>query len=194
MEIFFATSNPNKVREFQSILGEKWKVRSNLDFEHLKEVSEPFETLEENSMHKAKEFYSMTGIACVAEDTGLEVAFLSNAPGVRSARYAGEERSDEKNISLVLSQLDQAAPREARFRTVITYYDGEAVEQFEGIVEGRIGTQAVGTSGFGYDPIFIPHGYTQTFAQMDLKEKNAISHRAKAVAALMHFLNDKTME
>lgn len=191
MELFFATSNRNKVKEVEAILGHGWEVRCNLDFPELQEVEEPYDSLEENSLHKAKTFYTITGIPCIAEDTGLEVEALNGAPGVKSARYAGAERSDEKNIAKLLQELEGKDNRRARFRTVITYFGREEIKPFEGIVQGQIADKPSGNKGFGYDPIFIPEQETRTFAEMDLQQKSLMSHRGRAVAALIAFLKQK---
>ena len=192
MTLFIATSNANKIQEFKAILGNSWQIKSNLDFPLIDEVDEPYQTLEENAKHKAKSFYDATGLACIAEDTGLEILSLNGSPGVRSARFAGEERSSEKNMALVLEKLKDEKRREARFRTVISLYSNKEEVQFEGVINGIISHEPMGTKGFGYDPIFIPEGYSISFAQMESLLKNKISHRAMAMNELIQYLKKKT--
>lgn len=155
------------------------------------EIPETGTTLEENSKLKADHVTNHYGIACFADDTGLEVEALDGAPGVYSARYAGAERDNQANINLLLKNLASHTNKSARFRTVITLnLDGKS-HQFEGIVNGTIVSEMSGDGGFGYDPIFIPDGYDQTFSQMSADAKNAISHRGRAVAKLVEFLQEQ---
>lgn len=187
--LIIATANAHKQKEMQAILGEAWKIKTLKDFPELPEIEEPYLTLEENSQHKAKVLFEKTGLDCIAEDSGLEVDALSGAPGALSARYAGAQRSDADNICLVLEQMKGNANRSARFRTVITLYTRDEIKQFEGVVAGRLTEAPIGDGGFGYDPVFIPDGYTDTFAVLSPEIKNSISHRANALAKLVTYLN-----
>jgi XTP/dITP diphosphohydrolase len=192
MKICFATNNQNKLAEIQQILGKGFEILSLKDIGCHEELPETHETLEENSEEKAAHVYRQYKIPVFADDTGLEISALSGAPGVYSARYGGPERSADLNMEKVLRGLEGAADRSARFRTVITYIDTEGTYQFEGIVEGEIIEDRQGEGGFGYDPIFIPIGYDQTFGEMPAAEKNKISHRKRAVARLADFLKSRT--
>lgn len=185
--LYFATSNAGKLKEIREILKQGFVVRSLADLDPSIEIPETGKTLEENSALKARFVANHFGVAAFADDSGLEVYALDGAPGVYSARYAGPEHDSEKNMDLLLSNL-QSLPRSARFRTVITYINGPSEQQFEGIVEGDIAPHRMGHEGFGYDPIFIPEGYTQSFAQMTAEQKNAISHRGKAMEKFVRFL------
>lgn len=189
MKIFFGTNNANKLREIQQILGEKFEILSFKDVPYL-DVEETEPTLEGNAMLKAKAFFAHTQIPCFADDTGLEVNALNGAPGVISARYAGENCNPQDNMVLLLKNLEGNNERSAQFRTVIAYFDGEKMELFEGIVEGNILTFQRGEGGFGYDPVFVAEGYEQTFAELSSGEKNKISHRGLAVRAFADFLKN----
>lgn len=186
--IFFGTNNPHKLREIQEIIGSKYAVLSFKDIVDPIDVAETESTLEGNAALKAKAFYKHTGMACFADDTGLEVASLAGRPGVFSARYAGPDCSSDDNIDKMLGELKGITAREAQFRTVIAYYDGSEMRYFEGTAKGNILTARQGESGFGYDPIFQPEGFTTSFAEMSPGEKNAISHRGQAVRAFAKFL------
>lgn len=155
------------------------------------ELREDFETLEDNSLQKAQQIADKFGIDCFADDSGLEVPILGGAPGVHSAHYAGPKRDDSKNMDLLLSNLKDQSERRAQFRTVITFIQSGDLHFFQGTLSGSIATERMGTNGFGYDPIFIPEGYACTVAQLNLTEKNQISHRSKAVKQLVAFLNDR---
>src|SRR5690554_583296 len=188
MELIFATQNPNKVKEIQNQLTENIKVLSLSDLNYSEDLEETQNTLEGNAWQKADFIYEHFNRNCFADDTGLEVEALNNEPGVYSARYAGAEKSFEANMNKVLEKLKGKDNRNARFRTVIALIiDGEKYE-FEGICEGEIIENKRGEEGFGYDPIFQPKGYNKTFAEMDLSEKNKISHRGIAVKKLIDFL------
>ncbi len=189
-ELIFATGNKNKAIEIESALPQNFIVKTMQEGGIELDIPEPFETLEENSKHKAITIYQLTEKNCFAEDTGLEVESLNNEPGVRSARYAGETKSDQKNIEKLLLHLNGTENRTARFRTVMTLIVNGNVYQFEGICTGQIIHNPTGTKGFGYDPIFIPDGSTHTFAEMDLVEKNKFSHRKKALKKMLAFLNN----
>ncbi|WMN08073.1 non-canonical purine NTP diphosphatase [Marivirga arenosa] len=188
MKICFATNNANKIKEVAQMLGDNFELLSLKDIGCNEELSEDQSTLEGNAQQKASYVYNNYNTNCFADDTGLEVESLNNEPGVFSARYAGPQRSDEDNMALLLQRLEKSSDRKARFRTVICAFINDEKHFFEGIVEGKIASSHSGDKGFGYDPIFIPDGYDQTFAQMSLEEKNKISHRSKAVRKLVDFL------
>lgn len=186
--IVFATRNQNKVEEANLLLKGQFDIQSLNDIGCEEELPETSPTISGNALQKARYVYDNYDVDCFSEDTGLEVDVLGGEPGVYSARYAGPARDADANMSLVLSGMKGETERTARFITVIALIlDGEE-HLFEGIVEGSIGHQPKGNGGFGYDPIFIPEGYRRTFAQMTAEEKNAISHRGKAVAKLQAFL------
>lgn len=187
MEICFATHNENKLREINQMLSDYEVVGLTAIGCH-EEIPETGATLEENSKIKADFVAANYSIDCFADDTGLEVEALHGEPGVFSARYAGDDRDNQANIDLLLSNLDPHANKSARFRTIITLIFHGKTHQFEGIVNGKIIAELKGSEGFGYDPIFIPDGYEQTFAEMSAEAKNAISHRGRAVAKLVSFL------
>jgi XTP/dITP diphosphohydrolase len=188
MELVFATNNMHKLAELQAILGDKIKLLSLNDIGCDEDIPEDQETLEGNASQKAFYVYNKFGYNCFADDTGLEIDALNGEPGVYSARYAGDEKSSEANIAKVLAQLFKIKNRKARFRTVISLVIDGSEKQFEGVVEGEILTEKRGTSGFGYDPVFQPSGFVQTFAEMNLTDKNKISHRGRAVEKLIHYL------
>lgn len=189
MELIFATQNPNKVREVAKKLHSSIQIKSLLDLGYTKELNEDSDTLEGNALQKARAVYQLFGKNCFADDTGLEVNALENAPGVRSARYAGEAKSSEANMRKLLQELKSKTDRTARFKTVIALIMGGKEYLFEGIVEGEIIEEKRGEAGFGYDPVFRANAMDKTFAEMKLDEKSAISHRAKAVEKLVNFLN-----
>ena len=202
MKIVFATNNQHKLSEIRSILGDSIEVLSLKDIGCDVDIPETGKTLEENALQKAQYVYDHYHMDCFADDTGLEVDALDGAPGVYSARYAGEGHDSEANMSKLLKELGENNNRKARFRTVIALIQKKNVcpcgctsikniHQFEGIVEGEIIRERRGGEGFGYDPIFQPEGYNQTFAELGMDIKNHISHRARAVAKLCEFLNDK---
>ena len=184
-QLVFATANQHKLEEVQAMLLGNLLIRSLSDIGFTDEIPETEVTLQGNALLKARFIRDRYHIPCFADDTGLEVESLDGGPGVYSARYAGVEGSQEvrakANIAKLLDQLDGKTNRKARFRTVIAYIDANNEEHlFEGVANGSIIEEAAGCEGFGYDPIFIPEGYTVTFAQMPLNEKNQISHRARA--------------
>lgn len=187
-KLIFATSNAKKIQEVRGILGSSYEVLSlaNINFEG--EIPEPFDTIRENSIHKANFFFEKTNLPCIAEDSGLEVDALDGRPSAYSARYAGEERNDITNYKKVLSELGESENRKARFISIITYKNKEREDVFEGNMEGCIAMNPRGENGFGYDPIFIPDGYTKTNAELSPEEKNAISHRRKALDELVRYL------
>lgn len=188
MEILFASSNLNKVREISALLPKNVRILSLKDIELTQEIPETADTLEGNAQLKADFITSHFGLNCFADDTGLEIEALNGAPGVRSARYAGEERSDGANMERVLRELEGAATRSAQFRTVIALNLNGKRYLFEGSVKGAILHEKRGGHGFGYDPIFLPEGSDRSFAEMSLDEKNTFSHRARAFAKMIDFL------
>jgi XTP/dITP diphosphohydrolase len=190
MELVFATNNKHKLEEIQAILGNQFKILSLNDIGCDEDIPEEQETLEGNAGQKSFYVYNKYGYNCFADDTGLEINSLNGEPGVYSARYAGEEKSAEANMNKVLEKIAKIKNRDARFRTVISLVIEGHEELFEGIVEGEIITEKRGNSGFGYDPIFRPEGFNQTFAEMSLTAKNKISHRARAVEKLISYLKN----
>ncbi len=193
MQIVFATNNQHKLSEIRSILGEKFDILSLADIGCHDDIPETANTLEGNALQKAQYIVERYGISCFADDTGLEVDALDGAPGVFSARYAGGEGHDsEANMQKLLAELGENNNRKARFRTVIALLekDGEKITThlFEGIVNGQITREKHGHEGFGYDPVFQPDGYDDTFAQLGMDIKNQISHRARAVKKLAKYL------
>ena len=190
MKLIFATNNPNKVKEIRSLLADKgYEIISLKEAGIDIDIPEPYETLHENASAKSGTIYKMTGISCFSEDTGLEVTALNGEPGVKSARYAGENKSFEAYIDKLLLNLAGENDRSARFRTVISLIIDGKETLFEGICEGHIILERKGNGGFGYDPVFQPKGYSTTFAEMSLEEKAAISHRGRATVKLVTFLN-----
>ncbi|GAB7088971.1 non-canonical purine NTP diphosphatase [Marinifilum fragile] len=190
MKLVFATNNINKLKELQHLLGEKVELLSLNDISCNDEIPEDYETLEENATQKAEYIYKKYNVNCFADDTGLEVKSLNNEPGVYSARYAGEDKDAKANMKKVLAKLKGVEDRSARFRTVISLFLDNKEYQFEGIVDGNILESERGKDGFGYDPIFEPKGYEVSFAEMEMSEKNKISHRGLAVQKLVQFLLD----
>jgi XTP/dITP diphosphohydrolase len=189
MKLIFATNNQHKVEELRSLITREFHIitlkEAGIDID----IPEPYNTLEENAAGKARTIFELTGTNCFSEDTGLEVTSLHGEPGVKSARYAGENRSFDANIDKLLINLAGKPDRSARFRTVISLLIQGKETQFEGICEGQIINERKGTQGFGYDPVFIPTGSHKTFAEMSLAEKGKYSHRAKATEKLVAFLN-----
>jgi XTP/dITP diphosphohydrolase len=190
MQLVFATHNQNKVNEIRSLLPEKMELVSLNDIEFFETIEESADTLEGNSFLKANTVKLYTKKNCFADDTGLEVAHLNGAPGVRSARYSGENTNDAENVKKLLYEMRFATNRAAQFRTVITLLIDDDIHVFEGIVKGQIGRAPIGNNGFGYDPVFIPDGYSISFAELTLEEKNKISHRALAFGKMIAFLRE----
>lgn len=189
MKIVFASNNQHKVDEIRSALPEGFLIVSLAEAGIDIDIPEPHDTLQDNAAEKAKTIYQLLKTNCFSEDTGLEVYALNNEPGVLSARYAGEEKSFEKNIDKLLTKLENFGNRKARFRTVICLIlDGEQY-YFEGVCEGEITNERRGTKGFGYDSVFKPLDSDKTFAEMSIAEKNLFSHRKKAIDKLVAFLN-----
>ena len=188
MKLVFATNNRHKLEEIQHLLGSKIKLLSLNDIHCDEEIPEDYFTLEENASQKARYIFDKYKVNCFADDTGLEIDILNGKPGVLSARYAGENKDSQANIDKVLAELYGINNRKARFRTVISLIINGCETQFEGTVDGIILTERHGVSGFGYDPIFLPNGFTQSFAEMNLYDKNKISHRARAINKLVDFI------
>lgn len=191
MKICFATNNKKKIEEVKAALGPGFQLVSLQEIGCDEELPETGDTLDHNAFQKARYVKDHFGVDCFADDTGLEVEALEGAPGVYSGRFAGEPRSDERNIDLLLEKMEGKPNRKARFRTVIALILEGKEYQFEGIAEGEILKERVGEKGFGYDPVFQPEGFDKTFAELSLEEKNEISHRGKAVKALIEFLNQR---
>lgn len=190
MDLVFATNNQHKLKELQAILGDEFHLLSLNDIACDEEIPEEQETLEGNASQKSFFIYNKYGYNCFADDTGLEIEALNGEPGVYSARYAGEEKCAENNMEKVLSKMLKINNRKARFRTVISLILNGEERLFEGIVEGTILTKKRGDAGFGYDPVFQPDGFELSFAEMELSEKNKISHRGRAVQNLVAYLKE----
>lgn len=188
-KLVFATNNAHKLEEVSAMLGTSVSLMSLNDIGCHTDIPETGTTLEENALIKARYIHEHYGMDCFADDTGLEVEALDGAPGVYSARYAGEGHNSEENIRKLLHELEGKDNRKARFRTVFALIINGKEHLFEGIVKGEIIATKRGTSGFGYDPVFVPEGFTQTFAEMSDAQKNKISHRAIGVNKLCKFLN-----
>jgi len=188
-KIVFATNNRHKLEEIRSILSNSYQIVSLEEIGCFEDIPETADTLEGNALLKAQHVKTHYGYDCFADDTGLEVKALHNAPGVYSARYAGEAKDSKANMRKVLKEMESQSDRSAIFRTVIALILGEKEFLFDGAVKGKLIEKARGNAGFGYDPIFIPEGYAETFAEMKPEVKNTISHRAKAVEKLKAFLD-----
>ena len=189
--LIFATNNQNKVDEIRLVLGNSFNIvtlkEAGIDID----IPEPHDTLEANAAEKSGVIHRLTHKNCFSEDTGLEVEALNGEPGVKSARYAGEDRSFEDNIEKLLQKLENQNNRKARFKTVISLILNEKEYFFEGICPGTITNEKIGRNGFGYDSVFIPDGSTRTFAEMSMIEKSAFSHRKKAMEKLIMFLKSR---
>ena len=191
MKLIFASNNQHKIQELRFAVGDQFEIISLEEAGIHIDIPEPHHTLEENASEKSKTIYKLTGKNCFSEDTGLEVEALNGEPGVKSARYAGEERSFDDNIKKLLSKLEGKTNRKARFRSVISLIMDGKENLFEGICEGTIIHHKKGVSGFGYDSVFLPDGSIHTFAEMTLEEKNKFNHRRKAADKLVAFLSQK---
>ena len=189
MKILFATSNLNKAAEVSSMLPEHFEILTLKDIDHTEDIPETSPTIKGNAMQKANFILENYKIECFADDTGLEINALYGEPGVVSARYAGEDRSDDANMALVLDKLNNESDRSAQFRTVIALNIKDMQLVFEGIVKGTILKVGRGENGFGYDPIFEPENCGKSFAEMTMDEKNSYSHRARAFAKMIEYLN-----
>lgn len=193
MKLVFATSNQNKAAEIARLLPDHFEVVTLKDINQTEEIPETSPTIAGNAIQKATYITEHHQLNCFADDTGLEIYALNNEPGVRSARYAGDHRSDADNIQLVLEKLSDQEDRSARFHTVIALHMNGEEHLFEGIVEGTIRTALCGENGFGYDPIFEPENCGKTFAEMTMDEKNQFSHRARAFDKMRIFLEEYTV-
>ena len=189
MKICFATNNQHKIEEISRLLAHSTQILSLKDIGCIEELPETGDTIQANSLQKAHYVFEKYNVSCFADDSGLEIDALDGKPGVDSAHYGGT-RDAKANIDLVIRQLSNKTNRSANFKTVITLAHEGKFTQFEGIIKGAITLEMKGNSGFGYDPIFIPEGYNQTFAEMPLELKNSISHRALATKKLINFLED----
>jgi XTP/dITP diphosphohydrolase len=187
-DLIFATANPHKIKEIRAILDGQFNILGLDSIGCTEDIPETRPTIEGNALQKAEYVVDHYGVDCFAEDTGLEIDALDGEPGVYSARYAGPEKNSEANIQLALRKLEEKKDRSAQFKTVIALIQEGKTTTFEGIVRGRIIEEKRGSSGFGYDPVFVPDGYEQTFAEMDPAIKNQISHRARAVEKLKAYL------
>ncbi len=191
-KILIASANPYKIRELRQLLEPlEIELLSTLDFPDGEEVEEDAPDLEGNARKKSRYWYDKTGIPALADDTGLEVDALQGAPGVHSARYAGEPADSQRNMERLLRELEGVKNRSARFRTVISL-TGESEHLFEGVCEGEILPEARGSGGFGYDPVFRPSGYEVSFAELSAEEKNRVSHRGRALQKVVAFLREQT--
>ena len=189
--IVFATNNTHKLAEARAILSGKIRIVGLADIGCHNDIAETADTLTGNALLKVKYIKEHYGYDCFADDTGLEIRALHNAPGVFSARYAGEAKDPKANMRKVLCELQDQTDRSARFRTVISLIIGEKEYVLDGTVEGTIIREARGEAGFGYDPIFVPQGYTETFAELGVDVKNSISHRADAITKLKQLIDEK---
>ena len=188
MKIVFASNNKNKIQEIQSMLPDTIQILSLESIGCFEEIPETANTIEGNAIMKANYISEKYGFCCFADDTGLEVESLNGKPGVYSARYAGEQRNSDDNMDLLLRELLDKSNRKAQFKTVIALNFEGKQNLFTGIVSGEITLEKMGTGGFGYDPIFKPYGYENTFAELALEVKNEIGHRGKATKMLLKFL------
>lgn len=192
MQLCFATNNAHKLQEIRAILGDSFELKTLNEIGCKDELPETTDTIEGNSHQKAEYIWEHFGLNCFADDSGLEITALNGAPGVHSAYYSGT-RNHQLNIERVLSELQGQEDRRAQFKTVITLILNGQAWQFEGIVKGNLLHRPQGTEGFGYDPIFVPEGHSRTFAEMSLEEKGQLSHRARAFAKLVNFLENETI-
>lgn len=190
MKIIFATNNNNKLQEVQHILGEKFELSTPKDNGIMEDIPEEQPTIEGNATQKSKYIFDRVGVDCFSDDTGLEVNALDGAPGVYSARYAGEGCNFEDNVVKLLGEMQGVENRKAHFKTVISLIVDGVETQFEGVIEGDILQERAGDGGFGYDSIFRPSGYKESFAEMSSEKKNKISHRAIATRKLVAYLNE----
>jgi XTP/dITP diphosphohydrolase len=187
-KLVFATNNRHKLEEVSEVLNGSIDILSMKEIGCNDDIPETADTLEGNALLKAQHIYTNYGYDCFADDTGLEVEALDGRPGVYSARYAGEDQNSARNIEKLLQELEVKENRKACFRTVVALIEGGKVSYFEGRIEGKIIKHPAGTAGFGYDPVFVPEGYSQTFAELGSELKNKISHRALAIHALIQYL------
>lgn len=190
-ELCFATNNAHKVAEVQAKVGNKIKIKTLKELGCDVDIPETADTLEGNALQKARYIWDHYHCNCFADDTGLEVEALNGAPGVHTARYAGEEKDNNANMAKLLAELEGKENRNARFKTVIVLIEDGKETMFEGIVEGTITKEKCGSEGFGYDPVFQPEGFDKTFAELPLSVKNSISHRGRATEKLITYLNNQ---
>ncbi len=190
MKLIFATNNHNKIEEIKQFIGDSFQLITLREAGIFTDIPEPHNSLEKNASEKSSAIYRMTNTSCFGEDTGLEVTTLNGEPGAKSARYAGDERSFEKNMDKLLDQLKNTSDRTAQFKTVISLILEGKEFLFTGICKGKITREKKGPNGFGYDPIFVPDGSEKTFGEMTLKEKGEFSHRTKATMKLVAFLTN----
>lgn len=190
--IFLASGNPHKIEELRQLLESlQIQIRSTRDLDDAEEVEEDQPDLAGNALKKARYWFDKTGLPSLSDDTGLEVDALNGAPGVYSARYAGEDVTYAENVEKLLRELEDKTDRKARFRTVIVYVTDQGEELFEGVCEGVITTEPKGEKGFGYDPVFRPDGYSETFAELSAEVKNRISHRGKALEKFVDWIQGR---
>jgi XTP/dITP diphosphohydrolase len=189
MQLVFATNNLNKLKEVQALIPNYIQLLSLKDIECLEDIPETQKTIEGNAIQKVEYIKEHYGYNCFADDTGLEVEALNGEPGVYSARYAGKQRDANDNMDKLLSELKTKDSRSAQFKTVVALHLNNNLETFTGICKGEITELKQGDKGFGYDPIFLPNGFNETFAEMELSIKNSIGHRGKAIAQLVSYLN-----
>ena len=189
-KLVFATNNAHKLEEVRAVLDNKIEIISLNELGCYDDIPETADTLEGNALIKAEYVFNKFGMACIADDTGLEVEALNGEPGVYSARYGGEPHNAQKNMQKLLTNLKGIENRKARFRTVIVLKDAERELYFEGTIHGHISETPSGAAGFGYDPVFVPDGYNKSFAELGPELKNKISHRALAVEELIRFLKN----
>ncbi len=190
MEIIFATGNKHKLKEAKEILGSGFVLKTPYDFGISEDLPETSNTIEGNAVQKAKYIWDKLHLPCFADDTGLEVDYLNGAPGVYSARYAGETKSAKDNMIKLLKDMNGANIRSARFKCVVAFVKDGKITTFEGIAEGDITDNPKGDGGFGYDPIFRPRGYTKCYSELPSIEKNKISHRGKAMRLFSDYINN----
>lgn len=192
MILYLATQNTHKIQELSALLQGRFSVKSIAELGQVEDIPETGWTISENSLQKANFIAQKYKVTCLSDDSGLEVEALDGEPGVFSARYAGSQRNSKDNINLLLENLKNISHRSARFVTILTFHYQGNFYQFEGEIKGQIIDQPRGNDGFGYDPIFLPDGYTKTFAEMSMEEKNLIAHRAKAIEKFIKFIDEKT--
>ena len=193
-KLLLCTGNPGKIAELRAMLPGNMELVGLTETGLTLDLPETGDTFTANALQKARFAFERTGLPCIADDSGLEVNALNGAPGVYSARYAGEEKSDRANMAKLLAELDGVEDRSARFRTVVALIDASGEYTFEGEVRGAITTEPRGSNGFGYDPVFLPEMSDLTFAELDARMKNAISHRGQAVWKLVRFLSERQRE
>lgn len=192
MELYLATQNKHKIEELSALLAGRFFVKSINELGQVDDIPETGKTIAENSHQKAAFIAEKYGVVCLSDDSGLEVNALQGAPGVYSARYAGNQKNDVDNVQLLLKNLQNTIDRSARFVTVLTFHHQGEFVQFEGEIKGQIIDRPRGSLGFGYDPIFVPNGFSLTFAEMTIEQKNSIAHRAMALQKFLKFIDQST--